>query len=88
MTDDTTDAAPLTDETFAKVAGHSRPTRLTMDQVIELVKLPSGQRPRVYAYWRDQIVSVPSGHYVERYEGEARAWWLSGTTLADLIRRA
>lgn len=82
-----TTTAPLTDEELAKVAV-GRYERLTVDQVAELLDAPAGQRPRLYALWHGQIVSVPSTHYLDQYRDEARAWWVSGNTLADLIHRA
>jgi hypothetical protein len=80
--------APLTDAEFAAVAGHTRPARITADDRARAMSAPSGQRPRAMAYWRDQLVSVRSEYDVDRFRGEARAWWLTGTTLADLVRRA
>jgi hypothetical protein len=80
--------APLTNDEFHTVAGHTRPERVTVDDMARAMSLPSGHRPRAMAYWRDQLVSIKSQYDVERFREESRAWWLTGTTLADLVRRA
>ena len=79
---------PLTDAEFTAVAGHSRPQRVTVADMEQAMSAPSGHRPRAMAYWHDQPVSVKSQYDVDRFRDDARAWWLTGTTMADLIRRA
>jgi hypothetical protein len=81
-------STPLTDSEFRAVAGHTRPERVTVDDMERAMSAPSGQRPRAMAYWRDQLVAVKSQYDVDRFREESRAWWLTGTTLADLVRRA
>lgn len=63
-----------------------RDTEITREQAAELLKAPSGQRPRIYATWRGQIVKVPSQYYLDKYR-DTDAIWLSGTTLNDLVGR-
>jgi len=77
----------MDEDTFRKVAG-PKAEQVTAGQVAELVAAPAGSRPRIYALWHDQIVSVPSDYYLERYKADAEAYWVSHTTVADLTRKA
>lgn len=67
-------------------------TALTIEQARELLDAPSGSRPRIYGVigggdeCSGQIVKIGSIEYLERFQYDRV--WLSGTTVADLIRKA
>lgn len=67
-------------------------TPLTWDELATAVALPVGERPRLYGYLEDgnggQIVTIRSQYDLERFDNLISFAWMSGTTIADLIRRA
>lgn len=75
----------LTEEQALKIAG-PKATLIDYAQAEELLSEESGQRPRIYGYHNGQIVKLASVHYLQKYAPERI--WISGTTLADLVRKA
>lgn len=66
---------------------------LTPNETSAACDLPSGTRPRMYGYaergtYAGQIVAIRSHYDLERNGDTLGAVWVSGTTLADLVRQA
>lgn len=82
----------LTLEQLAKIPAGSH-TMVTPGTVAALVDREPTSRPRIYGYmergiYAGQIVSIPSAHYLDKYREDLGAAWVSGVTVADLVRKA
>lgn len=69
-------------------------TPLLWAELEKALSLPSGSRPRIYGYLEPtedrggEIVAIRSQYYLDEYAGRLSFAWLSGTTIADLVRAA
>lgn len=76
---------PHSEADWAKIAG-PKAEFISAETARRLVSREPGTRPRVYGFWSGQIVSVLSTYDMDRRVCER--YWLSGTTVADLVRKA
>ena len=64
-------------------------TPINRTQAALLLQAPSGKRPRIYGQVSSdsEILAIRSQYDLDRFP-DVHILWLSGTTLADLIRKA
>lgn len=77
-----------TDDQLRKIAG-DKATFITPERAEELLTAPASQRARIYGIGLDQteIIRFSSQYYFDAYP-DMQAYWVSGTTAADIISKA
>lgn len=91
MSDTANNGKRLTSTEAEKVIGKG--VKVTPSEVAEYMDLPSGSRPRVYAYlcqgdYAGQTVKITSQFRLDQYLPDAQFFWLSHTTFANLAKPA
>lgn len=76
---------PHSEADWSKIAG-PKAEFVSAETARRLVSGEPGTRPRVYGFWSGQIVAIRSTYDMDRLVCERH--WLSGTTLAVLVKKA
>lgn len=67
-------------------------TFITVDQARELLSLPSGSRPRIFAdgtgIYEGQTLKLSSTYYLDKYSETIGSIWISDTMVSDIIGKA